>query len=313
MARRYSAPIEALARQSDRIGQGQLEAGRPIQTHITELRQLAEAQDRLRNALGSLLKVEEDLLIARQIQQGTFPSELPGVPGYQLDGWSEPADATGGDTYDLVACEALGEGGLTLADGDTSRRLVLLLADATGHGIGPALSVTQMRAMLRMALRLGGELSPILAHLNRQLCQDLGGGRFITAWFGDLDARTHELRAIAAGQGPILHYRARADALDVAPADAMPLGILEDTELTPPPPRKLEKGDVVLIASDGIYEARNPTGELFGVDRVAEVLRRHRRDGATTLLHALQEAVRAFCADRPADDDRTAVVLSRER
>ena len=87
------------------------------------------------------MRLERDLQIARQIQQGTFPDALPAIGGFDLVAWSEPADETGGDTYDVI--------------GRSAGSVLFLLADATGHGIGPALSVTQVRAMLRNGPRSG--------------------------------------------------------------------------------------------------------------------------------------------------------------
>jgi phosphoserine phosphatase len=95
------------------------------------------------------VKIERDLAVAREIQMNVLPRELPKYPGYDLAAASVPAEETGGDIYDVVP----------VADASSC---VLLLADATGHGIGPALSVTQVRAMLRIAVRLGARLRDVL-------------------------------------------------------------------------------------------------------------------------------------------------------
>src|SRR6185436_1466089 len=106
-----------------------------------------------------------------------------------------------------------GEAGPRLTQ-EEAERAVLLLADASGHGVGPALSVTQVRAMLRMAVRVGEDLAGIVHHLNAQLCADLTEGRFVTAWVGVLDARERTLRSFSCGQGPLLFYRAAAQACE---------------------------------------------------------------------------------------------------
>ncbi len=157
LAHRYSEPIEALVRQSDRISRGDLEPGPAIVSRVREVRRLARAQERMRLGLRSLVKLERDLQLARQIQERTFPDVIPELRGFQIDAWSEPAEETGGDTYDVVK------------RGD---RVVLLLADATGHGIGPAISVTQVRAMLRMAVQLGAGQAPIVRY-------DAAGGQCV--------------------------------------------------------------------------------------------------------------------------------------
>ena len=202
LARRFSRPIEALVADSDRISQGDLEPGRPIRTRLAEVHRLADAHDRMRRGLKTLMKLEGDLQLARQIQQKTFPAELPRLAGFDLVAWSRPADETGGDSYDVIGLDA---GGLITAGGGDAERAVLMLADATGHGIGPALSVTQLRAMLRMAVRTGSELNEVASHINEQLYADLPGNRFITAWLGGPRRRgDHSLVSFSAGQAPLL-------------------------------------------------------------------------------------------------------------
>lgn len=310
LARRYSRPIEALARESDRIARGDVEPGPAVTSSISEVRRLAEAHERMRLGLRTLLKLERDLQLARTIQQDTLPERLPALPGFEIEAWNEAADATGGDTYDAIGYEHP-PGALAPRLTDTGDRAVLLLADATGHGIGPALSVTQVRAMLRMAVRAGADVATIVRHMNAQLCGDLSDGRFIGAWLGDLDARAGTLTSFSCGQGPLLHYRARERACRVVEPDAPPLGVVEDLEVAPREPLRLEPGDVFLALSDGVVEAANPQGERFGTARVADLVAQHRDVPASALLAALRDAIAAFTGPRPARDDRTALVVRR--
>ena len=122
-------------------------------------------------------KLDREIKLAREIQMSTLPSDMPRVAGYDMAGQFCPADETGGDTFDLV----------TLDDD----RLFILLGDASGHGIGPALSSTQMTGMLRVALRLGANLDAIFTHVNNQLVEDLPEEHFVTAFLGVLDPRGH--------------------------------------------------------------------------------------------------------------------------
>jgi serine phosphatase RsbU (regulator of sigma subunit) len=309
MARRYSRPIEALVHESDRISRGDLGPGAPVDSPVEEVSRLAQAHDHMRVALRSLIKLERDLQLAREIQQNTFPERMPKLGGYEIDAWGEPADETGGDTYDVVGLRGRGAG--CAVDPPDPDAILLLLADATGHGIGPALSVTQVRAMLRMAARLGAQLPAIARHLNEQLCADLHEGRFVTVWLGELDARTHVLWSLSAGQAPILHYHVADDRIEELPADAAPLGIAWQLEVERATAIPLERGDLVAVFSDGIYEARNPAGEAFGAERVRRLLRAHRHQTASEILAVLRDALNAFCAGRPAADDRTAIVVKR--
>lgn len=311
MARRYSVPVELLVDESDRIGRGDLAPGPPLDTTVTEISRLALAHDQMRTALHSLLKLERDLQVARQIQQNTFPEQMPSLKGYAIDGWSEPAEETGGDTFDVIGVSYDHTGAVVVTEGN-AERVTLLLADATGHGIGPALSVAQVRAMLRMAARVETDLPRIARHMNDQLCQDLREGRFVTAWLGELDCRTGSLASLSAGQAPILFYDARRDSFVERQADTSPLGIVPELDMASGEPMQLGPGDFVAVMSDGIFEAVNGEGEQFGVERVKQVLRSKRAATPTLMLEALRASLSLFVGDTPADDDRTALVVKRD-
>jgi serine phosphatase RsbU (regulator of sigma subunit) len=307
LARRFSAPIESLVRETDRISRGELDAGDPIRSRVKEVQRLAAAQDRMREGLRALLKLERDLLLARQIQQSTFPDRLPTLAGFDLAAWSEPADETGGDTYDVIGCAPAGSGA-AITDG-AADKAVMLLADATGHGIGPALSVTQIRAMLRMAVRMGEDLPAIARHLNEQLCADLPTARFITAWLGVLDAPSGRLATFSAGQGPLLHYEAAAGRVHARKADTPPFGVVPDLDIVLPDPITLAPGDVYAVISDGIYEAADPDSRLFGIERTGNLLARTHDRPAAEIIETLRTEVHSFTRGAPADDDRTAIII----
>ena len=120
-------------------------------------------------------KLDREITVARDVQMGTLPKEMPEIEGYGFAGAFSPTDQTGGDLYDFIPLD--------------ESRLFLLMGDATGHGIGPALSATQVRAMLRVALRLDSSLDDAFTHINDQLCDDLPDDRFVTGFFGMLDAQ----------------------------------------------------------------------------------------------------------------------------
>jgi len=186
-----------------------------------------------------------------------------------------------------------------------------LLADATGHGIGPALSVAQVRAMLRMAVRMGENLLTIGHHMNQQLCADLPEGRFVTTWLGELNATAGELTSFSAGQGPLLHYQAKTNKAIILNADHVPFGVLKNLNVTINQPIQLARGDIFAVISDGIFEATNAEGEDFGNDSVIQVIQQNRDKTLPQLLDQLREAVDAFTAGAPAEDDQTVILIKR--
>ncbi len=310
LARRFTRPIEALVAESDRISRGLLEEPPEIDACMTELVQLSEAQERLRASIGSLLRLEGDLRLARLIQSATLPRKLPEIPGYEITAWTREAEETGGDTYDVIGLSALAEGGFRIEESRDFDRVMLVMADATGHGIGPALSVTQLRSMLRMAVRLGAHPRDVLLHLNAQLHQDLPGGRFITAWVGMLDPEKGRFVSFSAGQAPILRFT-REEEPERIPADTMPLGIVPELELPEGRRFDLEPGDLVVALSDGVLEARSPEGGDFGVDRAIAVVQAARSKPLAEIRAALIATLEDFTGGNPPRDDRTILMVRR--
>ncbi|MBT8100200.1 MAG: SpoIIE family protein phosphatase [Gammaproteobacteria bacterium] len=244
-------------------------------------------------------KLDREISVARDVQIGTLPKTMPDIDGYEFAGAFSPTDQTGGDLYDFVKLDDV--------------RLMLLMGDATGHGIGPALSATQVRAMLRVALRLNASLDDAFVHINDQLCDDLPDDRFVTGFFGLLDARTHSVRFHSGGQGPIMHYHAMAGDYDWHPATTFPLGYMPQVDLAPALEVQLAPGDVLGIISDGIYEYENEAGVQFGQSGVAAVIDSMPDGSAEELVAAIMQAAREHGGDAPQADDITIVLARRSR
>ncbi len=311
VARRVSEPIEDLVRRSDRIGQGDLEPEEPLTSRILEVQNLAEAQEQMRAALRSLVRVERDLGLAREIQQRALPDALPELPGYEIAAWSEPAEQAGGDSYDVVGYRRDPADGSNELGVEDAQGAFCMLADAAGHGVGPALSVTQVRSMLRMGLRSGAELAWLIRHLSEQLAEDLPPGRFVTAWLAELDAAAHTLTGFSAGQAPLLLLRADEAEIASLEADAPPLGILSADDVVVATPIALRPGDLFAVVSDGVFETANPSGEAFGEQRVFDILKRQATLGAGAVLDSLRDTLARFAAGTPAQDDSTVLLIQR--
>jgi len=244
-------------------------------------------------------KLDADIALAQRMQKATWPTHVPQPRGYEIAVHLQPAEETGGD-----ACDAFEVPG---------SETVLFIADATGHGIGPALSVTQARAMVRVAMRCGVGIEQAVRHINAQLCEDLPPGRFITAFLGRLDADNHRIEYHSAGQGPLLHFHAATEQGDLCEANGLPLGIVDhgDVEGVELGEAMLAPGDVYAVLSDGFFEAVDGHGRPFGNEAIVEAIRRSEGCSAEVILSRIVESVSAHCGERPADDDRTALVIRR--
>lgn len=241
--------------------------------------------------------LSQEVAVAREIQMSTLPDEMPVVPGYDLHGHFQPTDHTGGDLYDLVVLNG---------------SLFMLLGDATGHGFGPALSATQMQAMLRVSFRLGANLDQAYMHVNNQLTEDLPDDRFITAFMGFLDPDTHIVNYHSGGQGPILHFHAADESCEWFSPTNFPVGVMDIDDSIESASLKLEPGDILALISDGVFEYNNTGGEQFGEERVAELFKAHHRLPMADFTEILIQSVMDFGGAAPQEDDITLVLVRRE-
>ncbi len=242
-------------------------------------------------------KMERDLALAREIQMSSLPQQMPALVGYEFAAWSQPADETGGDIYDALALD--------------KHHVALLIADATGHGIGPALSASQLRAMFRMGFLLGADLGELMSKINLQLKADLPAGRFITAFAGILDGSEHRINYHSGGQAPLMHYRAEQGNIEWLDASTPPMGILAWAQLIAPPAVEMRTGDIFALISDGLFEYTNHSGEQFGPTRVETLIRSHHQEPLEEIVRKLYEAVRSFAGDAPQEDDMTILLVRR--
>ena len=254
-------------------------------------------RERMSRSLAQAEKLDREIKLAREIQMSTLPSEMPRLLEYDMAGQFCPADQTGGDTFDIVPLD--------------DQRLFLLLGDASGHGIGPALSATQMTGMLRVALRLGADLDAIFAQVNNQLVEDLPEEHFVTAFFGVLDVVNHTVQYHAAGQGPLLHFQAATGVCKWLSPTTFPLGFMKYPQIDPPLQIELAPGDILGLITDGVFETENPAGTMFGTEGVEKVLRARHEGSMSDLLARLLQAVHLFADGHPQADDITIVLLAR--
>lgn len=242
-------------------------------------------------------RIERDLSIARSIQQGLLPREDPHVTGFDIAGWSRPADETGGDFFDFLPLP--------------SGRLALAIADATGHGIGPALVSVEARALFRAVIGTAAGLEAAVNDMHRLLSLDLPDNRFVTAFCGILDPESAMLTYLSAGQGPIMLYEAATRRVRELPVQGLPLAFFPDAGYAGATQVPMAVGDVLVLLTDGFYEWSRPDGEAFGEERVGDLVCRHHDARAAELISILEQAVLQFAAGARQADDLTAVIVKR--
>ena len=264
---------------------------------LAEQAGVAIQRHRLQMAALEIIELRHEMDLARRTQEALIPKHAPDVPGIEAAGWTRPASITGGDCFDLWR---LPDGGLGV-----------FLADASGHGLAPALVVSQVRTLVRAISEFETDPHRLLARVNARLAEDLEWGQFVTAFLGFLSP-DGTLRWSSAGHGPVLLRPACDEPARVLEPPVQPLGVLSHWLDDAPPPLRLNDGGMLILASDGLYEAADAQEERFGLDRMVAVLDENRTCKPAEVIAAVREAVRAWQGSGEPVDDQTIVVVQRD-
>ena len=259
-----------------------------IRKHVQSALREAETKQKLE-------AIQHDLEVARSIQQSLLPKGRPQIVGFDIAGWNQPADDTGGDYFDWT----------TLPNG----RVVVSLADVTGHGIGPALLAAVCHAYARSNFSIAQNLPAAFEHINQELGADLTTGRFVTFVAAVCCPGCPEVEMLSAGHGPLFLYSRPEDRFTTMNAHALPFGIRPGFQSDPPAHLQLHAGDLILLATDGFFEWENDQGEQFGVQRIEGEMRASRDLAASEIISHLYDAVIRFSNGTKQQDDLTAVVI----
>jgi phosphoserine phosphatase RsbU/P len=251
--------------------------------------------------LADRVTMKRDLEIAREIQHWLVPSSPPKLPGVEIAFVSRPANTVGGDYYDAFLRASAG------AKPD-SKRLLLVVADVAGKSVPAALLMATFQASLRTLAEANTSLLELVEGLNRYACaHSLGGRRFTTAFFAELDPETHVLSYIRAGHNAPLIRRA-SGTLEPLETGDLPLGIEAGARFTCATTTMAPR-DLLVIFTDGLLEAVNDADQEFGEPRILEVLKSGDAAGAQATLKNLLAAVDAFVGHARQHDDITCLLL----
>ncbi|MEM8884875.1 MAG: SpoIIE family protein phosphatase [Planctomycetota bacterium] len=290
-------PVRELSGTAERLAGGDLDARVPI--HGTdELGRLAAVFNRMIPELRQGLDMRNALALAHEVQQNLLPSSSPAFPGLDIVGGSVPADETGGDYFDFFDLRRAGDD-----------RLAIAIGDVVGHGVAAALLMATARANLRACARPLGELGPLFSVLNNLLAEDVRNGQFMSLLLLVYDPAKREVCWINAGHQPPFHYQASDGAVSERRTENIPLGVMPNANFEPADPVRVEVGDVILLGTDGIWEAQNAAGEEFGRARVVSVLQQHHELDARGITVKMQDALTRFRDGVPFKDDVTGIVI----
>lgn len=262
---------------------------------VREMEEKGREREEKERALLENARVVKEMEIAKQIQLSLLPSAPPVLPGITLAGRCKPATHVGGDYYDFFR-----HGGSCID---------MVIADVSGHSVGAALIMAETRSVLRAQARSDKSTADILANLNELLLDDLNNAElFISMFYIRYDGTSQSISYANAGHNPPLIFRRGHPACIELDAEGLILGIKREVQFE----EKwiaLEKGDLVLLYTDGITEAQAPDGEFFGTGRLCDLLDTASSLSVDEIVETILNAIEAFTGTATLNDDVSMVVF----
>ena len=239
---------------------------------------------------------DREIKVAQDIQRALLPanSDLH-VGSFRIAGCNELCEDASGDYYDFVELE----------DG----RIVIAVGDVSGHGLGSALVMASARAFLRAFSKTVPELAHGMTMMNDFLSLDMTNGKFMSLFVGILDPKSSTLTWSSAGHNPPVHYRAKSKDMVLLDATCPVLGVIRGVPFDCGAAITIEKGDVLLLYTDGATEAPSPTGEQFGEARLQEVVRAAADKDVQGVLKDVSDAIKVWTGGAPNRDDVTLLAV----
>ena len=242
--------------------------------------------------------VNKELEVATEIQARFFPQQTPNLEGYEVAGCSIPAKDVGGDYYDFIPNPEPCQHGF-------------VVADVTGKGVPASLLMATMRATLRANIQNNpNDIVQALRQVNGDIYRDSPVDKFITSIYCNLDYESHELSYVNSGHNPPYIVRANDNRIEELDQGGVMLGIMEEIDL-PKATLSIDKGDILMLFSDGVTEATNPSGELFSEERFEQWLLDHNQLSAEEMKDALLKTLRDYANGSPQSDDITFIIVKR--
>lgn len=289
--------FENQTRTLERVSQGDLDVWVPAMTH-DEFGYIAGRTNQMIDALRDRMRLVQGMQVASEIQSSLQPHSSPALCGCQLAAESRFSDETGGDYYDF----------LPLPDED--RRVLFALGDVSGHGVGAALLMASVRSLLRMRAFAGGTPGELCSDVNAMIARDtFGSGRFMTLFLMEYVPETKALSWVSAGHDPAIYIPAGSRTIEYLGGHNLPLGVQRDGTYETADSRTVHEGDLIVLATDGVWEARSSEGTMFGKKRLETLLMNNAHKKANEIVQAVIDALNTFTGSFPREDDMTLVVL----
>ena len=244
-------------------------------------------------------KMRQSLELAKEVQQNFLPKQNPSIAGLDIAGQSIYCERTGGDYYDY----------LDLGDPHQGK-IGIVVGDVSGHGISAALLMASARSSIRQRTLISGSIAQIVSDVNRQLARDVEeSGRFMTLFCSEIDIQRQRIRWVRAGHDPAIFYDPATQKFEELKGPGMALGVDETWQYEENQKLGLTKGQIMVFGTDGIWEAHNAEGEIFGKESLLELIRQYAGSSAKQILEAIMAALNRFRHNVITEDDVMLVVV----
>ena len=263
-----------------------------------ELGVMAENFNKMVDVLKERSLIQQSLNMAMEVQQNLLPKSIPQIRGIDMAGACFYCDETGGDYFDIY-----------VPDLSSPDRFSVVVGDVSDHGVPSALVMTTARALLRMRSSMSGSAAQVISDVNRQLSRDVeDSGQFMTLFYGELDRASLQLRWVNAGHDPAFLFDTHTGQFQELKGKGMALGVFEDSVYVQSE-RGLLPGQSLIIGTDGIWEMHNREGEMFGKDRLKDIIRNHAESSAAEIVQNIMSDLEQFHYPLKKEDDVTLVVI----
>ena len=243
-------------------------------------------------------RMQQSLDLAMEVQQNLLPRNDPGVEGLDISGTSYYCEETGGDYFDYLRTTE-----------NAQKKICVVVGDVADHGIPSALLMATARAFLRQRTSRSGKLNQVVADVNRQISRDVeDSGRFMTLFICEIDRRNQVIDWVNAGHDPAMIYDRQSGKFEELAGNSLPLGVSK-AAVYQKFDREIKPGQMIMIGTDGIWEAQSPQGEMFGKERFKDVIRQHADQSARDIIQAVIKQVDNFRYPLDKTDDVTLVVV----
>jgi sigma-B regulation protein RsbU (phosphoserine phosphatase) len=291
-------PVRRMEAAMAKVEKGDLTATVTVNSN-DELGALAENFNHMTEGLKDRYLLRQSLDLAKEVQQNLLPKDDPRFPGLDIAGKSIYCDETGGDYFDFFDNAEVDE-----------NKYGVVIGDVSEHGIPSALLMASTRAFLRQRSALSGSIARVVTDVNRQLTRDVEEtGRFITLFYLQIDMNKKSLNWVRAGHEPAVLYDPATDRFEELIGEGIALGINDSWQYAEKKRADLTAGQVILLSTDGIWEARNPQDEMFGKQAIYDILRKNSKATAAKIRDAILAEVNQFQQGVEPADDITLVII----